>query len=231
MVLSSVVVHGISIPMIEFIPRAHDFTKTRSLTFTHPSQTFVAAENSNGTPAAPEGNGKLLWNPVHEAYTRARSIVLFWRPDSFWRYPKPAEPARGVDKDTIASPKDARAQMTVPDRAFFPSVSMTDKLDHLTTDEPHPREVSTVTFALGQGSSTKVTAAGDREHEIPADFAPPEEDVTRASVTPEGDSDPESLGAGTKGTENDGRNRGEGLTLPPPTANVRPPPPELVLPK
>lgn len=212
MVLSSVVVHGITIPMMQFVPAVRTFNQTRSLTLTQPSQTLVGIDN---------GGGKLAFNPIHSFYARAKTVVLFWRPDSFWRYPKTETTVYDhIQKDNIASPKDARVQPTVPERASLPTPFRSTP-DVLGTD--HPSKDDGFAFQPGQDKNRDQSGV----HDLTAANAPqPDSDSSHPASQPLADLESEPRGGSTTNWSDQAQQQDRSSF-----SGVRRPPSALVLPK
>lgn len=95
-VFSSVLTHGITIPIAKLYPnivrRTTSFSQRRTISFTSrpvsratsisPQQT----ENNDKSAATDATTSeKMIWNPFFALVDGVKSIALFWRKDSFWR--------------------------------------------------------------------------------------------------------------------------------------------------
>ncbi|PWN22554.1 hypothetical protein BCV69DRAFT_281530 [Microstroma glucosiphilum] len=84
-VFSSVLVHGVTVPISKLGPnivrKSATLTKTRSITLTSKHTPRSSDEAGRGG-----GSGeKELWNPLYSLWQGLLSVALFWRRDSFWR--------------------------------------------------------------------------------------------------------------------------------------------------
>lgn len=90
-VFSSVLVHGVTVPVSKLGPnivrKSATLTKTRSITLT--SKPSPRSSDEAGRGGA--GGEKELWNPLYSLWQGVLSVSLFWRKDSFWR--RDAEPS------------------------------------------------------------------------------------------------------------------------------------------
>jgi sodium/hydrogen antiporter len=112
-VFSSVLMHGVTVPVSKLGPgllrHTTTLTKTRSITFTSRpgsrTQTMTGEEEKNNGERVP-------WNPLLSLWEGLLHVVLFWRKDSFWRRPPKSTP-EGIKGLTISGPRDGHAQSII----------------------------------------------------------------------------------------------------------------------
>ncbi|PWN25455.1 hypothetical protein BDZ90DRAFT_233914 [Jaminaea rosea] len=139
-VFSSVLTHGVTIPISKLGPhvvkKTATLTRSRSITFTSRpgSRSNTLDVSSTAAAAAKEqeqdsgaqqsaSSGRPKWNPLYSVGKRTQSVVLFWRPDSFWRREADhlrhgdqdgeGEGADGEKRPTISGPSDPRRRHSI----------------------------------------------------------------------------------------------------------------------
>lgn len=116
-VFSSVLMHGVTIPIAKLGPnivrRTTSFSQRRTISFTaRPTKESVQVHQQNSNASGqPE---KMVWNPLYAFAEGTTSVALFWRKDSFWRRENAHQRQRRIlQGDNISRPIKATKMIAI----------------------------------------------------------------------------------------------------------------------
>ncbi|KAK0553879.1 hypothetical protein OC846_000746 [Tilletia horrida] len=157
LVFSSVLCHGVTIPVAKLGPnvvrRTATLTQTKSITFSRPTSR-PASENGEIQP----------WNPLHSVATFFMDLVCVWRKDSFWRR-EPSNGRQSIRGRHISEPADAVKQRVIEARDSDPN-GASPSPDESSGNEENDREVRRV-------DASKEGADSSSDEGVPRAVRPP----------------------------------------------------------
>lgn len=183
-IFCSVLVHGVTIPISKMGPhvvrKTATLTRSRSITFTsRPGSRSASRSNTLDVSAAAaakaqsEGQqsddaieGRPQWNPLYSLYKGTRSVLFFWRTDSFWR--REEEEGRRSQYRFGASAHERRGSVTGP-FGKRPSISGPSHPRRQPSIEEREREKAK---EEGEGSGSGSEGAAPGVTSVSADSSP-----------------------------------------------------------
>lgn len=135
-VFSSILTHGVTIPIVKLGPslvrRTASFSQNRTISFTsRPSR--EASNEAHPT--------KKIWNPLYSLAQGVKCLILFWRQDSFWRRENSHQRRnRIINADNISRPLDPVKEQVIENEEHqqqIDSIQMQSKSSSLPCNESH----------------------------------------------------------------------------------------------
>lgn len=128
-VFSSVLAHGVTIPIAKLGPnvvrRTTSLSARRTVSFTSrptSSRDVSPPQTSEGKPGHPEGAlEREIWNPLWSAWVGLGHVVVFWRKDSFWRKENKHQMLVRQRGSVISAPRNAKRTSAIEERSAAPS--------------------------------------------------------------------------------------------------------------
>jgi hypothetical protein len=116
-VFSSVLAHGITIPIAKLGPhvvkRTTSFSAQRSISFT--TRPGNRSTPSSGSSSPPSNAEREIWNPLYSLVKNIEGVALFWRKDSFWRKENEHQKSRKIiHSDNISKPMEPKKMDEIP---------------------------------------------------------------------------------------------------------------------
>lgn len=139
-VFSSVLAHGLTIPLVKLAPtlvrQTTSFSQRRTISLTtRPSR--EPASNSRSSTSSNTDAVKVVWNPFYAFADAMKSVLLFWRTDSLWRRENEhlRKHRQMLQSDRISKPMRGKKMPTMDNVDDDRNNGVALQEDHQTADE------------------------------------------------------------------------------------------------